>query len=411
MTIILAAGCSPGGTSDSRAESARIADSIAAAARKANDLTSEAEAYADSILSDMSLEERAGMLFMPAAFAKSDEYNIRRIVRYATDFHVGGIVLLKGDLESASMIADTLRSLGGAGYFIAVDAENGLRMRFPDAPEFPWSHEMGKISDDQLLYDFGREIARECREVGINMVLGPVVDVVPGERSHGLMRKRSLGSDPKRVAELAVAYSRGVEDGNVISVAKHFPGHGSSKADSHKALGEIHSAREVMDSVDLYPFARYAQEHLSGVMVGHLSVAALDSLRRPAIVSPEIMGNILRRKLGFRGLVITDAINMEGAMGVKGWEAISAGADMVLAPSDTPEEIASLVEACQNGHLSEKVLNDRCRRILFYKYLVGASRRSASSDEPVRIRVGRGAPAVSDSISSALHIVRTPTYK
>lgn len=335
-----------------------------------NDITAEGYRYADSVLAGLTLEQKAGMPFMPAIFAKSDAVTMQRLLEYADRWHVGGVVLLKGDLKSASDMADTLQNLGGTGYFIAVDAENGLRMRFSDAPEFPWNRELGRLSDDQLMYEFGREIARECRIAGINMILGPVMDVVPGESSHGLMRKRSFGSDPKRVSELAIAYSHGLEDGNVISVAKHFPGHGSSNADSHKRLGEISSSRARIDSVDLFPFRKYIEEGMSGVMVGHLSARALDPERRPAVVSPLIMGNILRDELGFRGLVITDALNMEGAMGIRAYEAIMAGADIIIAPADTEAEINALLKAVESGEVPEGVLDDRCRRIIFYKYLL-----------------------------------------
>lgn len=383
-------------------DSAIIADSLASL-RAAADMTAHAEEYADSVLNSLTVEEKIGMLFMPAVFSRGDAMTLRLIKEYADSMHVGGILLLKGDLRGAATISDTLRHGISPALFVAVDAENGLKMRFDDAPEFPWNRDLGKISDDQLLYEFGREIARECRSVGINMVLGPVMDVVPGEGSHGLMRKRSLGSDPRRVAELAIAYARGLEEGKVMSVAKHFPGHGSASADSHKALGEIRANRQVIDSIDLYPFRRYVESGLSGVMVGHLSVRALDSVRRPAVVSPVVMGDILRDSMGFEGLIITDALNMEGAMGVKSWQAVSAGADMVIAPSDTRREIYAMKQALESGELPLSTVDDRCRRILFYKYLLGLNRndRLGNINEAVR-EVSAGAPPVRDSITVAL---------
>lgn len=400
---IVLQGCSGKASEQNGIDSARE-DSIAAAKRLANDLTSNAYAYADSVLATLPLERKAAMMLMPAVFTATDDFNLSHILEYADDIGVGGLVLLKGDLVSAAIIADTLSALPGPGPFLAVDAENGLRMRFSDAPEFPWSRELGRLTDDQVMYEFGREIARECRLTGINMVLGPVMDVVPGEGSHGLMRKRSLGSNPKRVADLAIAYSRGLEDGNIISVAKHFPGHGSSNADSHKALGEILSNREIIDSIDLYPFRKYAEERLSGIMVGHISVKALDSIRRPAAVSPIVMQDILRNKIGFKGLIITDALNMEGAAGTKAWQAIAAGADMVIAPANTRNEIKGITKAVEDGHLDEKTIDDRCRRILFYKFLLGTYKRQRLPEDKLIERVNSGAPAVRDSIFSVLSI-------
>lgn len=415
--VVMSWGCTAGGRTDEAAEERRRADSAAvadslAAIRAASDLTHDAICYADSVTARLTVEQKVGMLFMPALYANTDSHTLRRVREYAAELHVGGIVLLRGNLRGAAVIADSLSRCGVPGLFLAVDAENGLRMRFSDAPEFPWSREMGRISDDQLFYEFGRELARECRAVGINMVLGPVMDVVPGEGSHGLMRKRSLGSDPRRVADLALAYARGVEEGNVITVAKHFPGHGSATVDSHRALGEIRATREEIDSVDLYPFRCYAAEGLTGVMVGHLSVLALDSVKRPAVVSPVVMRDVLRDELDFEGLVITDALNMEGAMGVSGWQAISAGADMVIAPSDTRREISRMLEALADGRIGIGMVNDRCRRILFYKYLIGLDSPQPVGDIDAAVaEVGRNATAVRDSITSALRWNRNSSLR
>lgn len=408
LTLMMAVGmtgCSSrgGGDGDSVA-SDTLCDTVAT---PESDLTAEAEAYADSVLGGLPLRRKIGMLFMPAVFSRADAANMALIRHYTDSLGVGGIVLLKGSLPGAAEIAGSLRayeSRGGVRPFLAVDAENGLRMRFPDAPEFPWSRDLGRIDDDKLLYEFGLEIARECRATGIDMVLGPVMDVVPGDRMHGIMRRRSLGDDPRRVADLAMAYARGLEDGSVISVAKHFPGHGSANADSHKALGEIRSSRSYMDSVDLYPFRRYADEGLSGVMVGHLSVVALDSLRRPAVVSPKVMQGVLRGDLGFKGLIITDALNMEGAMGVRAWEAVAAGADIVIAPTDTRREIDAMLAAIEDGKLSESTIDDRCRRQLFYKYLLNfGGRPDVNVSEVVTEVANPDAEAMKDTIISALH--------
>lgn len=406
MLLILATGCRHAGEKSGQLsveDSIKRADSISALARIENDLTGAAAAYADSILATLTLPQKSGMMLMPATYTSTDPATMSTILSYVKDMKVGGIVLLKGSLSAADIIADSIYTVAPDGIFIAVDAENGLKMRFNDAPEFPWNRDLGRLTDDQIMYEFGREIARECRVVGINMVLGPVIDVVPGDNYSGIMRMRSLGSDPRAVADLAIAYAKGIEEGKVISVAKHFPGHGSANADSHKTLGEVKASRARIDSIDLYPFRRYIQEDLSGVMVGHLSVGALDSIRRPAVISPIIMKDILRRQLGFKGLIITDAINMEGAMGIKAWQAIEAGADMVIAPRNTRYELDEIVAAVESGKLSESVIDDRCRRILFYRYLYAVRRQNrAEEGYDVKSRVNENAPALQDSIKILL---------
>lgn len=400
MFCALLCGCGPGNKSSKGDDSGGVASE--AFTPETADLTAEAEAYADSMLRTMTLAEQIGQLFMPAVYSSTEGYTVAKVHEYASELRVGGIILLKGDVYGAACIADTFRQLAKVPALVAIDAENGLRMRLEDAPEYPWNRELGNVSDDQLMYDFGRELARECRAVGINMVLGPVIDVVPGTGSKGIMRKRSFGSDPHKVADLAVAYARGVEEGNVMTVSKHFPGHGSANADSHKRLGVIHSAAAALDSIDLYPFRRYVEEGLSGVMVGHLAAASLDTVMRPAVVSPKLMKGLLRWEMGFRGLVLTDAINMEGAMGVKAWQAIDAGADLVLAPTDTKAEIRDAMQAVAEKRLKRSVIADRCRRILFFKYLLEVGRERRIPPSGALEQVLTGASQVQDSISSAL---------
>lgn len=346
-----------------------------------SDLTDDAYRWADSLLERMTVGERVGQLVMPSIYASGDAATLRRLRQYAAQMHVGGVVLLKGDLNSAAVMARAMQRQACGGAIVAIDAEWGLAMRLSDAPHYPSNGSLGRSADEELMFDYGREIARECRRVGINMLLGPVVDVVPSGGS-GVIGKRSFGSDPHRVADLAVAYAAGVESGGVVSVAKHFPGHGSPKGDSHRTLPVVDRDLAELDSVDLYPFRQYIDRGLSGVMVGHLAVPALDSVARPAAVSPVVVGDMLRGKLGFRGLVLTDALNMAGASGYGAVDAIMAGADIVVAPADTEVELKALLEAVAKGKLAMETVNERCRRILFYKYLLGVGRERELADAP-----------------------------
>lgn len=343
------------------------------------DLSEEAEQWSDSVLQTLSLRQKVAQIFMPAIYATSDYWTLRQATEYA-DSCLGGIILLKGDIEGARLIADTVSRLAGVPPFVAIDAEWGLAMRLVDAPEFPPNSKISEGVDDQLMYDYGYELARECRLLGINMVLGPVVDVSsPGS----FMKRRSLGEDPKRVADLALAYARGLEDGDVVSVAKHFPGHGSVSVDSHKQKGVIERSLNEMDSIDIYPFRQWIAQNLSGIMVGHLAVPSIDPDMKPAAVSEPVINDLLRHDLGFKGLVLTDALNMKGAEGYRASDAIAAGADIVLAPLNTTDEIEDVVRAILTGILDEKTLDSRVRKILFYKYLFGIGHRSARNNRDI----------------------------
>lgn len=355
-----------------------------------NDFTSVAWNMADSLFNTLTFEQRVGQCFMPTIFAKSDSVTLGRLRTYIDDLNVGGIVLLKGDLRSASEIA-SMASRGRVPMFTAIDAEWGLGMRLSDAPAFPRNGWLSAEADEQLLFDYGYEVARECRRVGISMVLGPVVDVI--SEPHGAIGSRSFGSDPIRVADLGVAYARGVESGGVLSVAKHFPGHGSPAEDSHKALPVIGRSLHMLDSIDLYPFRSYIDAGLSCVMVGHLAVPAIDPECLPGAVSEVVIKDLLREELGFRGLVLTDALNMQGAEGYGASAAIKAGADIVVGPADTAGEIEDVIAAVNNGDIDQREIDDRCLRILFYKCLLRLGPVTLPDIDKLRRDVGgRAAP-------------------
>lgn len=352
------------------------------------DITSMVMARADSVLSSLTLDQKVGQCFMPAIYASDDSLTMKRFRGYMSDLHVGGVVLLKGDLTSAAVM-----SAAGASaevpLMMAIDAEWGLGMRLTDAPDFPRNGKLGPGADESLLFDYGVEVARECRRIGINMVLGPVVDVT--ENPKGVIGSRSFGGDPRLVADFGVAYARGLESGRVISVAKHFPGHGSPRGDSHKSLPVIRRSLHQLDSIDLYPFRSYIDAGLSGVMVGHLAVPAIDPESLPAAVSPVVIRGLLRNELGFSGLVLTDALNMGGVEGYASSAALVAGADIVVAPANTAQEIHNVVESVRKGEIGVEIINDRCRRILFYKILAGVFDHKEMDLSGLREDVGSGA--------------------
>ena len=339
-------------------------------AQAEHDISADAMAWADSIMEYMTVEEMAGQLIMPAVYSDVSQESMSVLKRYASDFHVGGVVLLKGSAEAAREISDTLRKMLAAPPFVAIDAEWGLAMRLDGTPEFPRNGRIAADAEETLLFDYGYEVARECRAIGINMVLGPVLDVLsPGTRRSGI-GTRSFGRDAVRASSLGVAYAKGLESGGVMSVAKHFPGHGSADADSHKKLPAVKKSREELESSDLLPFREYVGNGLSAIMTGHLYVPALDGEEVPVTVSEKILRTLVRKEMGFEGLIVTDAMNMAGASGNSAADAIMAGADIVLAPANTEEELTALSDAVRNGRMPAGELRDRVRRVLFYKYMV-----------------------------------------
>lgn len=368
ILIVLFYGCS-----GQKSENEELSDSIVKSGldsiQAQHDISNDARMWADSIMNTMTVEEMVGQLIMPAIYADTSCNEMKLIRKYATDCHVGGVVLLKGSTKAAQMISDTLRNLLPAPPFIAIDAEWGLAMRLEGTPEFPRNGRIAENADETALFDYGYEVARECRELGINMVLGPVLDVLPaGKRKSGI-GSRSFGRDAHRAANLGVAYAKGIVSGGVMSVAKHFPGHGSADADSHKRLPSVAKTREELDVTDLLPFKEYMDNGLTAIMMGHLYVPALDEEEVPVTVSQKILKTFVRDEMGFQGLIVTDAMNMAGAGGNTAANAIMAGADIVLAPANTEEEVMMLADAVRNGQFTTDQLRDRVGRVLFYKYM------------------------------------------
>lgn len=339
-------------------------------AEEISDYTIEALFWADSMSMSMTPRQLAGQMVIPAFYATQDMLRSPLPALYADTLATGGVMLLKGDTTSARSLADTLQQMAHTPMLIAIDAEWGLSMRLSDAPGFPTNGTISPLADDQLLYDYGFELAREARSIGINMVLGPVLDIAtPGSP----IGRRSFGCDARRVASLGTAYARGLEDGNVISVAKHFPGLGRGATDTHTSRTYITASRRELDSADLLPFREYISSELSAIMVGHASYKALDTTLMPAAISHAIISDLLRKEMKFQGLIITDAMNMRG-LGKTSQPlatAILAGADMVLAPEGTRAGVEELLNAMRSGVLPLRVARERVSRILFFKYRLG----------------------------------------
>lgn len=379
-------------------------DDSATTYKSENDFTAEASAWVDSVYSRMTQEQRLAQMLMPAVFTRSDAASMAQLHWYAEEIRVGGILLLKGNVDAAMAIADTLQAVrdrlpDSPGTFLALDAETGLGMRFRDAPLFPWNSTINKSVDDQTFYDYGREVGREARLAGINMILGPVVDINRDVVYGGsVMRRRSLGSDQLRVADLSLAYAKGLESQGVASVSKHFPGHGPTATDSHNLLPVITASKDELYTVDLMPFRTVAKNNLAGIMVGHIWAEALDSVRRPASFSPVIMTDLLRKEMEFQGLILVDAVGMGGAKGFTGADAIIAGADIIIAPPDTEKELALLLEAARDGRLSQQRIEETCKRILFVKYsfYVNSDRRleDETPDDKIKERLYEEAPGI-----------------
>lgn len=340
--------------------------------------------WADSVLRTLSVERRVGQLFMPAVYARADSATLVAVRRYGSEYGVGGVLMLRGDIEGAVAVRNAAVAASDVCPWVAIDAEWGLGMRLDGLPVFPANGSIGAGADSRTMYIYGSEVAREARVLGINMVLGPVLDAPAGVKAS--IGSRAFRGDVARVGELGTSYAEGLERGGVMSVAKHFPGLGSVGADTHRELGVVPVSLARLDTCDLEPFRQYVEAGLSGVMVGHLAVPAVDYVRRPATLSPVVISDLLRGDLRFGGLVLTDALNMggntEGDFGAVA--ALSAGADVILAPEDTRKAIDDVVAAVRDGRLKQSRVDDACRRVLMYKRRFASRNAGLSASEARR---------------------------
>lgn len=356
----------------------------------------EAQAWVDSVYASLTPRQRVAQLFVPHLVISDNAAGRATLDRLCAVDGVGGILLGKGTIEGYANLINYAQSKSKVPLLVTLDGEWGLAMRVTDAPRFPYNMALGAIRNPQLLYDYGRELARECRELGIQVDFAPVLDV-NSNPDNPVIGYRSYGENPRTVSRLGIAFSRGLEAGGVISVGKHFPGHGDTSADSHKTLPTVDHSRAQMDATDLIPFADYVRADLSGVMVGHLRVPALDPSGTPASLSQPITTGILREEMGFRGMIWTDALEMRGA-DVKGGnncvEALAAGADVLLGSASPSTDIDAVMKAVESGRIPAEVVEARCRKMLAYKYACGLSKYKPINTRGLAARIN--SPAASD---------------
>lgn len=331
--------------------------------------------WVDSIFDTMSYDERIGQLFMVIADLKTDTRNIQRLTRYVNEVKIGGILFHKGDPVTQAEMTNRLQKASRVPMLVSLDGEWGLSMRLAGTTRFPKNMMLGAIEDNNLILEYGREVARQCKEMGIHINFAPDMDV-NSNTENPVIGLRSFGENPHAVAEKGIAYSRGLEGEGIISVAKHFPGHGDTSEDSHYTLPTVHHDLSRLDSVELFPFREYVREGFAGVMTGHLFVPALDKARnRPASLSKPIVTGILREKLGFTGLCFTDALAMKGASARKSDNpsvmALLAGNDILLAPTAPVNDFKAVKEAIDEGILKMEDIEAKCLKVLQYKYISG----------------------------------------
>ncbi len=332
--------------------------------------------WADSVFNSMSPEQRVGQLFMVAAYSSKGEEHEASLVKLIEEEHIGGLIFFKGSPARQAAMTERLQDASTVPLMLGMDAEWGLAMRLDSTIHFPYQMTLGAIRNDTIIYEMGREIGREFKRMGMHVNFAPVVDV-NNNPANPVINYRSFGEDRFNVARKGTAYMKGLQAEGVMANAKHFPGHGDTDTDSHKGLPIIIHDRSRLDSLELYPFRQLTNRGLASMMVAHLYIPELDSTENLAsTLSPKIVNELLKDELGFKGLVFTDALNMQGV--AKFWEpgevdlkALLAGNDVLLFPEDVPAATALIMQAITDGVLDQRTVDEKCHKILMAKAWAG----------------------------------------
>lgn len=339
--------------------------------------TDREDSWVASMLETMTLDEKIGQLFVVRAYSRNNASEDKVIMDFIKKYHIGGLCFFQGSPDRQAQLIHKYQKSSSIPMFMALDAEWGLGMRFPTKTiSFPKQMMLGALQDNTLIYELGREIARQCKVVGININFAPVVDV-NSNRNNPVIFDRSFGESPFHVTSKGYMYMKGMEDEGVLSCVKHFPGHGDTEIDSHHDLPVIPHNLERLAIYDFYPFRRLVKEGVSAVMVGHLHIPAIDSMSKlPATLSESIIQNLLRKDMGYDGLIFTDAMDMKAItqnfpLGIAEAEAFLAGNDIILMPKNLPVAFKTIKSYVEKGKISQDRLEASLRRILQVKYRLG----------------------------------------
>lgn len=290
---------------------------------------------------------------------------------------IGGLLVLQDTLPRYLNRMNELQSKSKIPMLISIDGEWGPSMRFGEFPFFPQQMQLGALPSDSLIYEMGLAVAEQCKMVNIHINYAPVVDINVNPKNP-VIHARSFGEDRDKVTQYARAYMKGMQDGGIIACSKHFPGHGDTEVDSHKALPVLPFSRERLDSLELYPFRDQIREGVEMVMMGHLHIPVLDSA--VSSISYPIVTELLREELGFDGLIVTDALTMKGVSENLSAEEIAlaaykAGVDILLKPGDIIASINRLEKAMESGECKKEDLDERVRKVLRLKARFGMLER------------------------------------
>lgn len=334
--------------------------------------------WVEKTLKSLTLREKIGQMInmrMSGEFANLSSEKFAEYRREILESKIGGFTVYRGEANAVAALTNELQRISPVPLLIAADYERGLRMGLRNGTPFTTNMGVAATGDVSAAERQGRIICEEMRAIGVNWLFAPVVDI-NNNPDNPVINIRSFGADPQRVGEFGAALVRGVRQGNCLSTLKHFPGHGDTATDSHIGLSVVPIDRKRLDAVELVPFRMAIAAGADSVMTAHVALPNITGDNTPSTLSPKVSTDILRKELGFNGIITTDAMEMGAIKKTYSDErsavlAVLAGADVVLLPNSTKVAIDSIEKAVRDGEIKESRIDESVRRILGAKYRLG----------------------------------------
>ena len=326
----------------------------------------------------LSLDEKIAQLMVLRAHSNWDAKKVDSLADLIKQYNIGGLCFFQGGPIRQAIQTNNYQKIAKTPLLITIDAEWGIGMRLDSVEMFPRQLSLGAMPNSQLVYQMGAAIAEQCKRLGIQVNYAPVVDI-NNNPANPVINDRSFGQNKKTVIEYGIAYMKGMQDNGIMAAAKHFPGHGDVSVDSHNDIPVVAKSREALDSMELAPFKALIDAGIESVMVAHLSVPAIDNAeKRPTSLSAKAVNGVLKTDLGFKGISVTDALDMKAISnyypeGEANVQAILAGHDMLCLPGDIGQSIKRVKEAITEGRISQNDIDARVKKILAAKYKYGLS--------------------------------------
>jgi beta-glucosidase-like glycosyl hydrolase len=356
-----------------------LVSSIGYAQRKPDFVTfiNQEHAWVDSVFNALTPKERIAQLFLVRAHTNLGQKYIDSVGAVVEKEQLGGLVVFQGGPVRHVDMFNQYQKKAKVPLLITFDGEWGVGMRLPDSTlSFPYQMTLGAIQDDRLLYDMGREVAKDFIRMGMHFNFAPVVDINNNPKNP-VINFRSFGDNKFNVTNKAKRYMQGMVDGGIIASLKHFPGHGDTDVDSHYDLPQLNFSRERLEDLEMYPFRELIKAGAPAVMVAHMHIPALDNTANiPSSISRKVVTGILRDELGFEGLAVTDAMDMKGVKkffpnGEADIKAIEAGNDLLEISENSARAISLVEQSINNGRLKQQDIDRRVKKVLAAKYWLG----------------------------------------